>query len=197
MLAGALGGVGLAGVLPAAAQAESCVETPLVQPFKAIEEKEKLTPGYYSLVAGGAFEPGEAAWTLSGGAKVASGVGVSPLTGKEVKSSLELPKGAIATSPLTCVEPSNRTFRFLGRGEGASSGLTVSVVYQDLLGFLFSKVTARTFGSGKEFEVSPILETGVHRELLLLGGYAKMSIRFASTSGTARVDDVYLDPRMR
>jgi hypothetical protein len=197
VLAGTVAGLTLASALPVAAQAASCMETPLVQPFKAIEEKEKLTPSYYSLVAGGAFEAGEASWTLSGGAKVASGGGVSPLTGKEVKSSLELPKGAVATSPLTCVEPSNRTFRFLARGEGASAGLTVSVVYEGLLGFLFTKVSGGTVGSGKEFAVSQILDTGVHREAILLGGYAKMSIRFASTSGTVRVDDVYLDPRMR
>jgi hypothetical protein len=196
VLAGALVGVALAGVPPAAAQAASCLDTTLTQPFKAIEEQEKLTPGYYSLVAGGAFEAGEAAWKLSGGAKVASGGGISPLTGTEVKSSLELPKGAVATSPLTCVEPSNRDFRFLARGEGASAGLTVSVVYEGLLGLLFTKVTARTVGSGTEFEVSPILGTGVHRELILIGGYAKLSLRFESTSGTARIDDVYLDPRM-
>jgi hypothetical protein len=196
VLAGAVLGAALAGALPAAAQAAPCPETTLSQPFKAIEEQEKRTPGYYSLVAGGAFEAGEAAWSLSGGATVASGGGISPLTGSEVRSSLVLPKGAVATSPLTCLEPSKAAFRFLARGEGATAGLTVSVVYRGLLGLLFTKINAGTVGSGKEFEASPILQTGVHRELILLGGYAEMSLRFESTSGTARVDDVYLDPRM-
>ncbi len=196
VLAGTLAGLALAGAPPAIAQAASCPQATLGQPFRSVEEKEKRTPAYYSLVAGGAFEAGEAAWTLSGGAKVTPGGGISPLTGQDVKSSLELPKGAIATSPLTCVEPSNRIFRFLARGEGASAGLNVSVVYQGLLGLLFTKVWGRSTGSGAEFEVSPILETGVHRELLILGGYAMLAIRFEATSGTARVDDVYLDPRM-
>src|SRR5271165_1286782 len=121
-LAGTIAGFALAGLLPvAAAQAAGCPESTLSQPFAEIEKNEKLTEiHYYSLVAGGAFEPGEAAWTLSGGAKVASGGGISVLTKKEVKNSLELPKGAVAVSPLTCVEPSDRTFRFLDRAEVGS-----------------------------------------------------------------------------
>ncbi|MGO8905870.1 MAG: hypothetical protein ACLQMH_09645 [Solirubrobacteraceae bacterium] len=196
-LAGTAAGLTLAAALPvAAAQAASCPETTLVQPFKAIEEKEKITPNYYSLVAGGAFEAGEAAWTLSGGAKVPSGGGISALTGKEVKASLDLPKGAVAVSPLTCVEPNDRTFRFLDRGEG-STGLTVSVVYVGLSGLLSSKIDALSPPTGKELAASPILHTGAHTAAKLSGGYAYMSIRFESTAGTARVDDVYLDPRMR
>ncbi len=193
----ALGGSGALPVAAAqAATATTCPETTLVQPFKAIEEKEKIKePGYYSLMSGGGFEAGETAWTLSGGAKVASGGGVSALTGKEVKSSLELPKGAVAVSPLTCVEPNDRTFRFLDRNESGTTTLTVSVVYEGLTGA--SKVSTLTAATGKELAASAILNTGAHEAAKLSGGFAKMSVRFEATGGTARVDDVYLDPRMR
>jgi len=183
------------GALPVAAQAASCPETTLIQPFAKIEEKEKVTPNYYSLVAGGAFEAGETAWTLSGGAKVASGGGISALTGKEVKSSLELPKGAVAVSPLTCVEPNDRTFRFLDRNESGNTTLTVSVVYEGLTGRLNEKTVSAA--TGKELAASAVLHTGAHEAAKLSGGFASMSVRFEATGGTARVDDVYLDPRMR
>jgi hypothetical protein len=190
---------GYAALPVAAAQAATgttCPETTLIQPFKAIEEKEKVKePGYYSLVSGGAFEAGETAWTLSGGAKVASGGGISALTGKEPKNSLELPKGAVAVSPLTCVEPNDRTFRFLDRNESGTTTLTVSVVYEGLTGA--SKVSTLTAATGKELAASAILHTGAHEAAKLSGGLASMSIRFEATGGTARVDDVYLDPRMR
>src|SRR5271165_6747956 len=179
-LAASTAGMTFAAALPvAAAQAASCPETTLVQPFKAIEEKEKIKePGYYSLVSGGAFEAGETAWTLSGGAKVASGGGISALTGKEAKRSLELPKGAVAVSPLTCVEPNDRTFRFLDHGEGGSTTLTVSVVYEGLTGLLATKVLSLTAATGKELTASAILHTGAHTAAKLSGGFAYMSIRF-------------------
>lgn len=195
----ALGGTAATAALacgaPAAAQAAFCPEVALSQPFAKIEEAERLTPGYYSLVAGGAFEAGETAWTLTGGAEVASGGGISALTGNAVKTSLELPKGAAAVSPLTCVEPNDRTFRFLERGEGGPASLTVSVVYEGLLGI--SKVSSLSVPTGSVLAASPILHTGAHLAARLTGGFAQMSIRFESTGGTARIDDVYLDPRIR
>ncbi len=199
-LAGTVAGLSLAGILgalPVGAQAATatCPETKLVQPFAKIEEKEKLTPGYYSLVAGGDFESGEAAWTLAGGAKVASGGAKSPLTEKEGKSSLDLAKGAVATSPVTCVEPSDRTFRFLDRSEGASASLAVRVVYETSTGP--DAVLAKTLTPGTSWEPSPILHTGAALATAISGGVAHMSVRFTSTKGTARVDDVSLDPRMR
>jgi len=197
----ALAGTGVVAIVAGAptaaqaAQAPLCPETALSQPFAQIEQAEGHTPNYYSLMAGGAFEAGETPWTLSGGASVASGGGVSELTKTAVKSSLELPKGGVAISPVTCVEPSDRTFRFLVHGEGGPATVTVSVVYEELDGI--SKVIALGVGKGTELVASPILNTGAHAAAKLTGGMARMSIRFESTSGTARIDDVYLDPRIR
>jgi len=196
-LAASTAGMTFAAALPvAAAQAASCPETTLLQPFKAIEEKEKIKePGYYSLVAGGDFEAGEAAWTLSGRAKVGSGGAKSPLTAIEGKSSLDLPEGASAQSPLTCVETNDRTFRFLDRSEGTAATVTARVVYETALGSV--AVVVGTLAPGASWEPSPILHSGAAVAAAIKGGIAHMSIRLTSSKGTARIDDVYLDPRMR
>ncbi len=192
-LVGTVAGLTLAGALPAAsAQAAipACPETTLIQPFLKWQDS-----GYYSLVAGGGFEVGESAWTLSSKAAVASGSETFALTGKLGRSSLQLPTGASAQSPLTCVEPNDRTFRFLAHGEGGSAMITVSVIYEGLLGLISNTVKTGTVGSS--WEPSPVLHTGAQKAAKLAGGFAHMSIRFEANKGTARIDDVYLDPRMR
>jgi hypothetical protein len=195
-LAGAVAGLGFAGVLSAlpvagAQAASTCPETTLTQPFLA----KWKDANYYSLIAGGSFEAGETAWTLSGGAKVASGSETYAVTGTPGKSSLDLPAGATATSPLTCVEPTDRTFRFFDRSEGATATVTVKVVYESAAGSV--AVVVGTLTPGSSWEPSPILHSGAAVAGAITGGVAHMSIRFSTTKGTARIDDVYLDPRMR
>ena len=205
VLAGTLAGLALAGVwaaLPAAAAqaatATTCPETTLVQPFAKTEEKEKLKPGYYSLVSGGDFEAGEAAWTLSGGAKVASGGATSPLTGVVGKNSLDLPSGATAASPLTCVEPTDRTFRFLVRYEGVAATVLVKAVYENSSAKTKTSVSlSKSLTLSSSWAASPIFETGVPSSSMVSGSSAHLSISFTALTGTARIDDVYLDPKMR
>ncbi len=197
-LAGTLAGLSLAGVsalLPVAtaeaATATTCPETTLVQPFLKWQDS-----GYYSLVAGGGFEAGEPAWTLSGAAKVASGSETFAVTGTLGKSSLSLPEGASAQSPTICVEPNDRTFRFFARSEGTSASVTVKVVYENS-----AKKTSVTLSKSgtvsSSWAPSGILETGVPASSMVAGGVADLSITFTATKGTARIDDVYLDPRMK
>src|SRR5208283_5878208 len=112
----------VSGLLPVAtaeaATATSCPVTTLVPPFLKWEDSN-----YYSLVPGGSFEAGEPAWTLSGGAKVAPGSETFAVTGTLGKSSLSLAEGASAQSPVICVEPNDRTFRFFARSEGTSANV--------------------------------------------------------------------------
>lgn len=189
-LAGTVAGITLAGGLPVSvAQAAACPETQLVQPFVKWEDS-----GNYSLVAGGDFEAGEARWMLSGGASIAPGGAPSPLTGTVGRSSLQLPPGAVAYSPLTCVEPSDRTFRFLDRSEGSSATLAVSVVYRSVIGPI--PVSLKNVSAGSGWEASPVRHTGAALVSEVFGGVAYLSIRLESIKGTARIDDVYLDPRL-
>jgi hypothetical protein len=203
-LAGTVAGLALAGVcgvLPVAvAQAEvqaatqqaagSCPATTLGQPFLKWGDAN-----HYSLASGGAFEPGEVGWTLAGAAKTAPGSETFAVGGKLGTSSLDLPEGAGAQSPVTCVEPSDRTFRFFLRSETAAATVVVSVVYQSAAGNISIPVKALSVGSS--WALSPALETGAARASAISGGVAHLSIRFAALKGTVRIDDVYLDPRMR
>jgi hypothetical protein len=185
---------GVSAALPvAAAQAATvtpCPGTTLVQPFVKWGDE-----GYYSLVGGGSFEGSTAGWTLSGGAKVAAGGEPSTVGGSLGLDSLKLPAGAAAQSPFTCVEPSDRTFRFFARSEGSMATIIASVVYETVLGD--STVVAKQVVLMNSWEPSPIIHTGAAKTIAIKKGVAYLSLHFTATSGTARIDDVYLDPRMR
>jgi hypothetical protein len=196
-LASTLAGLTLTGLscgLPvASAQAEStttCPSTTLSQPFLKWGDE-----GFYTLVPGGNFESSATKWTLSGGAKLAAGAEPYAVTGKLGTLSLALPVGASAQSPFTCVEPSDRTFRFFERSEGTEAVVLVQVVYETSKGDVVSTGTKLTLKSS--WEPSAILHTGAAVAAAVKGGTAQLALRFTGVSGTSRVDDVFIDPRMK
>ncbi len=172
----------------------TCPETTLTQPFLQWEDAR-----YYSLIPGGSFEAGEAPWTLSNGAIAAAGSEAFAVTGTLGELSLDLPEGATAKSPLVCVEPTDRTFRFFDRAEGPSATITVKVVYENSTATSRDNVSiSKTLAlSSSSWAPSPIFETGVPASSLISGGNAHVSISFTATRGAARIDDAYIDPRMR
>jgi hypothetical protein len=196
-LAGTIAGLALAALSSAlpvsaaqAATATTCPSTTLVQPFVTYADK-----GYYSLVAGGSFEGSMAGWGLHGGAKVVAGGEPSAVGGSLGADSLALPAGAYALSPFTCVEPNDRTFRIFARSEGSTATIVASVVYSTLLGNVAVPVGTVVLKSG--WAPSPIMHTGAVLATAISGGVAHVSLEFTTIIGTARIDDVYLDPRMR
>jgi hypothetical protein len=185
--------VSLSGPLAEAASATtvaSCPATTLVKPFVKYGDE-----GNYSLVAGGSFEGSMGGWTLSSGAKVASGGEASAVGGSLGKSSLALSAGASAQSPFTCVEPNDRTFRFFAHSEGASATILAWVVYESPLGNI--AVPVKSFNLTSAWEPSPIIHSGAAVVSTIYGGTAHLALRFTAVTGSARIDDVYLDPRMR
>ena len=183
-------------VLPAAgAQAagteKPCPETALVQPFTAWGDS-----GYYSLVPGGSFEAGEPRWTTVGPAMAALGNEPYDVTGTPGWFSMAVAQGGSAESPYMCVEPNDRTFRFFLRAGTPSATLSVSLVYKGPLG-LPVVVASKSFAVGGGWELSPTLHTGAAVVSAVSGGSAQLALEFASTKGIVRIDDVYLDPRMR
>jgi len=58
-------------------------------------------------------------------------------------------------------------------------------------------VGSRTLTVGNGWELSPILHTGAALASTISGGTAQLSVAFTSAKGVIRIDDVYLDPRMR
>jgi hypothetical protein len=197
VVGGTVAGLALAAsqaVLPVttaeAASTPSCPPTTVSQPFVNWSDSN-----YYSLVPGGSFESGEAAWTLTGGAKLAPGSETFAVTGKLGSSSLSLPQGAVAQSPFSCIEPNDRTLRLLGRSEGSSSSVRVAVVYQTFIGNIAIPVGAAALSNG--WAPTSAYHTGVLIGALLSEGSVHVAIRVTAVSGASRVDDVFIDPRMR
>jgi hypothetical protein len=185
---------GLAGGLPpATAQAASvakCESASLSEPFLKWGDTNT-----YSLAPGGDFEGSTPAWTLSGGAQRAAESEPFAATGVLGSWSLALPAGAQAQSPFTCIEPNDRTLRFFARSEGAQSRVGVSVVYQTILGNIALPVGTAVLKSA--WEPTATFHTGVLLGALLSEGSVHVALRFDSVSGNSRIDDVFIDPRMR
>lgn len=196
-LAGILTGLTLtafsAAMPVAAAQAASvakCESPALSQPFQQWGDAN-----YYSLVAGGDFESSTTAWTLSGGAQRAAGSEPYAATGSPGAWSLALPAGATAQSPFTCVEPNDRTFRLFARSEGAAGKVLASVVFQTVVGNIALPVGVASVTSS--WQPTATYHTGVVLGALLSEGSVHVALRFTALSGASRIDDVFIDPRMR
>src|SRR5437868_15399019 len=118
-------GVALAG-LPATSSAAlistgACDNSALSQPFAQWGDSNQ-----YKLVPGGDFEGSLSGWTLSGGARLATGSEPFGATGKLGKSSVYLPAGASVTSPYTCVDAAYPMFRLFGHNTGLLSTVAVA-----------------------------------------------------------------------
>jgi len=145
----------------------------------------------YTLAPGGDFETLAEGWTLEGAALAADS---SPfqLGAALGASSLELPAGASALSPPICVERGFPSFRLVAKSVSTEQAVVkVQVIYAN----------GRRKATGR---VKPAAEWTPTRKLSLAQGRfkvrrghsAQVQLRFAVTAGTARIDDVYIDPRM-
>src|SRR3954447_11136192 len=112
--------------------AESCDTQQFSQPFGKWGDNANYTP-----VPGGAFESGQKAWTLSGGAKVVTGNESYKVRSSTDSRSLQIPAGGVATSPSICVGLSEPTVRWFQRQTsllGLTGAMTVSVLTETSLG---------------------------------------------------------------
>jgi hypothetical protein len=175
----------------AAASTGACAGSALSQPFVRWGDSNS-----YELLAGGDFEGSLSGWTLSRGSQKAPGSEPYGVTGTVGASSLALAAGASAQSPFTCVTASDTSFRFFARNEGPSATVLAYVVYKTLLGNVPVPVGAVTLRGG--WQPTPSMPTGAAVAGALSGnGTAQMALRFIALAGASRVDDVFVDPRMR
>jgi hypothetical protein len=185
---------GLAGGPPLgtaqAASVAKCESASLSEPFLKWGDTNT-----YSLAPSGDFESSTPAWIVSGGAQRAAGSEPFAVTGSVGSSSLALPMGAQAQSPFTCIEPNDRTLRFFARSEGPEARVRVSVVYQTILGNIALPVGTAILKSS--WEPTATFHTGVLLGALLSDGSVHVALRFTPVSGNSRIDDVFIDPRMR
>jgi hypothetical protein len=184
--------VGLCFAAPASAaliETGACNEAALSQPFQRWHDSSS-----YELIPGGDFEGSLAAWSLSGGARQVAGSEPYGATGSVGSDSLELPSGASAQSPFTCVDAAYPTFRFFTRNDTLLSTVLVQVVYKTPLGELALPLGAVAL-SGSWQPTLPML-TGSVALGLLSGGTAQAALRFTAVAGPSQIDDVFVDPRM-
>ncbi len=141
----------------------------------------------YFLVPGGFFNSGEVPWALSAGARVESG-------------SLSLPVGSSATSPVVCASIYDPTARLFAMNSGASSSrLRVEALYPALLGGVQAARIGELSGTST-WQPTPQLGLTVTNLLATLSlQQTAIAYRFTpeGSGGQWRIDDVYVDPRMR
>jgi hypothetical protein len=165
-----------------------CEEREFARVFKPWHDR-----GLYTLAPGGDFETQAEGWTLDGPAVVAADSSPFQLGAALGASSLELPAGASAVSPTICVERGFPNFRLVAKSVSADvqAVVKVQVIYAD----------GRRKATGR---VKPAADWAPTRKLSLAQGRfkirrgrsAQVQLRFAVTAGTARLDDVYIDPRI-
>jgi hypothetical protein len=176
----ALGAIGAVALPVSAAQADlvnlnACNSSAVSQPFAPWGDMS-----YYELAPGGDFE--SSAWTLNNGAQIVSGSDPFAATGA---SSLSLPAGAWAQSPLTCMNAGSPTLRFFIAGSG-------TVLVQIVDGIVSLPVGVAVAAGG--WQPTPVMLTGSLLTGLLSGGTAQVSVRLTAIIGNPQVDDVFIDP---
>jgi hypothetical protein len=138
----------------------------------------------------GGFEFGSTGWSLSGGASVVGGNDPFALSGPG-SASLRLPKGASATINV-CYGLTYPAVRFVGGGVDGTATIHVRVVSHSLLGIV-SILDGGTFQVADGWDAAPKLST-LFSAVAALVGTKSMSLVISSDSGTAQIDDVYVDP---
>ncbi len=194
---------GLAAALPAAAKAATiaptlnCPVPTVLQPYERFGDSR-----WYELAPGGSFEIGASTWTLAGGATLVAGNEPWFLNSRTDTSALSLPPGAVATSAAMCVDISYPTFRFPVRSldPNGQTDLDIEVRYPDADDSAWMKVRTE---SGKlhegwriteDVDLKPDHYSGEAGQRLV---YIRLSARGKKDDPGWRVDDVYVDPRLR
>jgi hypothetical protein len=154
----------------------------------------------YTLVTGGTFEAGGLPWALSSGANVAAGNESYYVNASSDHNSLSLPSGSSATSLPVCTSIYHPTLRlFVDNTGSASSRLRVEALYPGLLGGVQVARLGDLAGTST-WQPSPELQLTVTNLLATLSlQQTAVAYRFTpeGTGGQWRIDDVYVDPRMR
>jgi hypothetical protein len=167
-------GVAQAGLIDLSA----CNSSALSQPFTPWGDTAS-----YELAPGGDFET--STWSLSGGASIVPGSEPFAATGTLGQSSLSLPAGSSASSPMTCVDAAYPSVRMFIGGTGS---VAVSVIWNG------NSIPAGVAAAGGSW--SPTLPMVTESAVLgaLGGGTAHVSLEVSALTGNPQVDDVYIDP---
>ena len=154
----------------------------------------------YFLLDGGSFESGAPAWSLSGGANVATPNEPWNVNGTGDRKSLGLPNGASATSPSVCVTVDSPSMRLFVVNSGDSSRqLQITINYTGNDGKIHSAKLPDQKNTGSWAPTQSIQFLNPIQDLLKKNGQTLVTFTFASQyqrdhAGNWRIDDVEVDP---
>jgi hypothetical protein len=149
---------------------------------------------YYTLVPGGEFNSASEGWTLKGGARIVEAGRPNGSRG----GVLELPSGAVAISPPTCVTLQYPTARVWLDSVKGDEGVTVAVAYP---GTSLSVTSPQTVGQMQARQSGWTLSSPINVQPQIAGAAeATREARFVFTTtgrcGVYRLYGLYVDPRM-
>ncbi len=139
------------------------------------------------------FESGATHWTLGSRAAVVTGNEPWHVSGSG-SHALQLGPGATAQSstlPINLLDPWVRLF---AHSSGANGSLRVQVVFHGLLGNLTGLLNVGSLSPGSYSSWQPTQRVPSALALPLFTTSAEVRLTSTATSGTWKVDDVYLDP---
>jgi hypothetical protein len=145
----------------------------------------------YYFAPNGGFEYGSANWTLGGGAAVVSADNEPWYLAGFGSHALEIPTGGSASINV-CYGVTYPAVRFFVAGQDGPARVHVRVVTRSLLGLL-SVLDGGTFTADQGWNPSPKTST-LLSSLASLVGTKTMQLQFTVESGTAQIDDLFVDP---
>jgi hypothetical protein len=145
---------------------------------------------YYTFGTNGGLENGATGWSLSG-ARVVSGNESFYVHSHGDISSLSLPAGSTAYTPKLCMGTTSTVMRYFVKGSSDGS-VRVEVVLRGLLGEVLGVFQVSRVSTDSSWQAGPpVLNLD---SLLGLLGVSSVQLKFTTLSGTAQIDDVYVDP---
>jgi len=145
----------------------------------------------YYYAPNGGFESGSTNWSLSGGAAVVTQQNEPWYLSGFGSHALQIPTGGSAAANV-CYGVTYPAVRFFVSGQNGPAVVHVRVVSRSLLGVL-SILDGGTFVAGSSWSPSPKIST-LFSALAAPLGSKTMQLQFSVESGTAQIDDVFVDP---
>jgi hypothetical protein len=146
--------------------------------------------GYYFAPNGG-FESGSNGWTLGGGAAVVTQNNEPWYLAGFGSRALQIPTRGSASINV-CYGLTYPGVRAFASGVGGPATIHVRVVSRSLLGIL-SVLDGGTFQVGQTWSPTPKIST-LFSALAAPLGTKSMQLQFTVESGTAQIDDLFVDP---
>jgi hypothetical protein len=145
----------------------------------------------YYFAPNGGFEGGSTGWSLGGGAQVVTQHNEPWFLAGFGSHALQIPAGGSASINV-CYGLKYPGVRFFAVGANGDARVHVRVVSRGLLGVL-SVLDGGTFTAGSGWQPSPKVST-LFSALSAPLGTKSMQLQFTVESGTAQIDDLFVDP---